>query len=87
MSNDLDEYTIRWLLDRGRPSTALAWAPAHPTCYDQPALGVYKLSARRAGDADPWTPVVKLSEQPYKRTIPGVQQVRRYYDGFGGGLR
>ena len=55
------------------------------TCYDQPALGgVYKLSARRASEADPWTPVVKLSEQPYKRTIPGVQRVRRYYDGFGG---
>ena len=45
---------------------------------------MYKLSARRASDADPWTPVVKLSEQPYKRTIPGVQRVRRYYDGFGG---
>ena len=28
--------------------------------------------------------MVKLSEQPYKRTIPGVQKVRRYYDGFGG---
>ncbi len=42
------------------------------------------LSARRASEADPWTPVVKLSEQPYKRTIPGVQRVRRYYDGFGG---
>ena len=28
--------------------------------------------------------MVKLSEQPYKRTIPGVQRVRRYYDGFGG---
>ena len=40
------------------------------TCYDQPALGgVYKLAARRASETDPWTPVVKLSEQPYKRTI------------------
>ena len=28
--------------------------------------------------------MVNLSEQPYKRTIPGVQRVRRYYDGFGG---
>ena len=27
--------------------------------------------------------MVKLSEQPYKRTIPGIQQVRRYVDESG----
>ena len=27
--------------------------------------------------------MVKLSEQPYKRTIPGIQQVRRYMDASG----
>ena len=44
---------------------------------------MYKLAARRdPGDAG-WTPVVKLSEQPYKRTIPGIQKVRRYVDETG----
>ena len=85
VSNDLDEYTIQSLLDQGAPIDSFGVGTKLATCYDQPALGgVYKLSARRASEADPWTPVVKLSEQPYKRTIPGVQRVRRYYDGFGG---
>lgn len=85
VSNDLDEYTIQSLLDQGAPIDSFGVGTKLATCYDQPALGgVYKLSARRASDAEPWTPVVKLSEQPYKRTIPGVQRVRRYYDGFGG---
>ena len=85
VSNDLDEYTIQSLIDQGAPIDSFGVGTKLATCYDQPALGgVYKLSARRASETDPWTPVVKLSEQPYKRTIPGVQRVRRYYDGFGG---
>ena len=53
------------------------------TCFDQPALsGVYKLSAKRMpGEA--WTPVLKVSEQVYKRTIPGVQDLRRFVDDRG----
>lgn len=71
VSNDLDEYTIQSLLDQGAPIDSFGVGTKLATCYDQPALGgVYKLSARRASDAEPWTPVVKLSEQPYKRTIP-----------------
>lgn len=85
VSNDLDEHTIQSLLDQGAPIDSFGVGTKLATCYDQPALGgVYKLAARRASETDPWTPVVKLSEQPYKRTIPGVQRVRRYYDGFGG---
>ncbi len=85
VSNDLDEYTIQSLIDQGAPIDSFGVGTKLATCYDQPALGgVYKLSARRASEADPWTPVVKLSEQPYKRTIPGGQRVRRYYDGVGG---
>lgn len=85
VSNDLDEYTIQSLLDQGAPIDSFGVGTKLATCYDQPALGcVYKLAARRAEGVEAWTPVVKLSEQPYKRTIPGVQRVRRYYDGFGG---
>lgn len=84
VSNDLDEYTIQSLLDQGAPIDSFGVGTKLATCYDQPALGgVYKLAARRdPGDAA-WTPVMKLSEQPYKRTIPGVQQVRRYFDDAG----
>ncbi len=84
VSNDLDEYTIQSLLDQGAPVDSFGVGTKLATCYDQPALGcVYKLSAHRAGADDPWTPVLKLSEQPYKRTIPGIQQVRRYVDDAG----
>ena len=84
VSNDLDEYTIQSLLDQGAPIDSFGVGTKLATCYDQPALGgVYKLAARRDPGDEGWTPVVKLSEQPYKRTIPGVQQVRRYMDESG----
>ena len=84
VSNDLDEYTIQSLLDQGAPIDSFGVGTKLATCYDQPALGgVYKLCAHRAEGSDTWTPVMKISEQPYKRTIPGVQQVRRYLDEAG----
>ncbi len=84
VSNDLDEYTIQSLLDQGAPIDSFGVGTKLATCYDQPALGcVYKLCAHRARGAESWTPVMKLSEQPYKRTIPGIQQVRRYVDDAG----
>lgn len=84
VSNDLDEYTVQSLLDQGAPLDSFGVGTKLATCYDQPALGcVYKLSARRSSAGEPWTPVVKLSEQPYKRTIPGLQHVRRYVDDQG----
>ena len=84
VSNDLDEYTVQSLLDQGAPLDSFGVGTKLATCYDQPALGcVYKLAARRAAGEDAWTPVVKLSEQPYKRTIPGLQRVRRYMDEHG----
>ncbi|MDY2777110.1 MAG: nicotinate phosphoribosyltransferase [Collinsella sp.] len=84
VSNDLDEHTIQSLLDQGAPIDSFGVGTKLATCFDQPALGgVYKLTARREGPDARWTPVVKLSEQPYKRTIPGVQGVRRYVDADG----
>ena len=84
VSNDLDEYTVQSLLDQGAPLDSFGVGTKLATCYDQPALGcVYKLAARRRAGEDAWTPVVKLSEQPYKRTIPGLQNVRRYEDEHG----
>ena len=84
VSNDLDEHTITSLFNQGAPVDAFGVGTKLATCYDQPALGcVYKLSARRERPGAPWTPVMKFSEQPYKRTIPGVQRVRRYMDAAG----
>ncbi|MFR7669666.1 MAG: hypothetical protein ACLU0O_01855 [Collinsella sp.] len=68
------------LLTRARPS--IAWRGYQARDLLRPAgAGRCVLSARRASEADPWTPV-KLSEQPYKRTIG--RAARAPYDGFGG---
>ncbi len=83
-SNDLDEYTIQSLFAQGAPIDSFGVGTKLATCDPQPSLGgVYKLSATRVHASDPWDPVIKLSEQAYKRTIPGVQHIRRYYDASG----
>ncbi len=83
-SNDLDEYTIQSRFAQGAPIDSFGVGTKLATCDPQPSLGgVYKLSATRETPDDPWDPVIKLSEQAYKRTIPGVQHIRRYYDEAG----
>ena len=81
VSNDLDEYTIQSLFAQGAPIDSFGVGTKLATCDPQPSLGgVYKLSAIRASADEPWRPVIKLSEQAYKRTIPGVQRVLRFFD-------
>ena len=83
LSNDLDEYTISSLNDQGASYTGLGVGTHLAAAYGQPALGgVYKLSAVRE-PGEPWSPRMKLSEQIYKRTIPGVLDTRRYFDAEG----
>jgi len=83
-SNDLDEHTITSLFAQEAPIDSFGVGTKLATCDPQPSLGgVYKLSATRADETDPWKPVIKLSEMAYKRTIPGVQHIRRYYDASG----
>ena len=82
-SNDLDEETIESL--RLQHSEIDAWGVGTRlvTADGQPALGgVYKLSAIQ-GDGGAWRPVLKVSEQPDKTTVPGILGVRRYYDEHG----
>ncbi|SER41228.1 nicotinate phosphoribosyltransferase [Parafannyhessea umbonata] len=84
VSNDLDEYTIQSLLAQGAPIDSFGVGTKLATCDQQPSLGgVYKLSATRATPDAPWEPVIKLSEVAYKRTVPGIQHVMRYFDGSG----
>lgn len=83
-SNDLDEYTVQSLLAQGAPITGWGVGTKLATCFEQPALaGVYKLSAVKDASDKPWRPVVKMSEQAYKLTIPGVLELRRYLDDEG----
>ncbi|MEE8716116.1 MAG: nicotinate phosphoribosyltransferase [Coriobacteriales bacterium] len=83
LSNDLDENLIESLIGQGAQVDAFGVGTKLATCAPQPYLaGVYKMCAKRLPGQD-WQPIMKMSEQVYKRTIPGVQDVRRFYDGQG----
>lgn len=83
-SNDLDEYTIQSLFVQEAPLDAFGVGTKLATCDPQPSLGgVYKLSAFQDAIHATWQPVMKLSEQAFKRTIPGVQQILRFKNAQG----
>lgn len=84
LSNDLDERTIGSILGEGAPATSFGVGTKLATAFDQPTLGgVYKLSATRPDASAPWTKRLKISETAAKLTLPGVLDVRRYYDEGG----
>ncbi len=80
-SNDLDEYEIAALKERGATISVWGVGTRLATAYDQPALGgVYKLAAVKGQDehgTEIWERRVKLSEDPIKASNPGILQVRR----------
>lgn len=79
-SNDLDEHLIQSLKVQDARIDVWGIGTKLVTAYDQPALGaVYKLSAIEKDQE--WQNKIKLSEQAAKMNIPGIQQVRRFYDG------
>ncbi|MEN7550172.1 nicotinate phosphoribosyltransferase [Rapidithrix thailandica] len=81
-SNDLDEYLIASLKDQQDAKIDI-WGVGTKlaSSYDQPALGgVYKIAAIK-DNHDHWEYKIKLSEQKIKISNPGVQQVRRFYQG------
>lgn len=84
LSNDLDEHTIRSILDEGAPVNSWGVGTKLACAFDQPTLGgVYKLSATRAPGEEKWTDRLKISESAAKLTTPGVLDVRRYYSADG----
>lgn len=84
LSNDLDEYTIKSILDSGAQVASWGVGTKLVTAYDQPALGgVYKLAAKRVGDTGEWQPCMKVTGQSSKQTVPGVLDVRRYFHESG----
>ena len=84
LSNDLDEYSIKSIQAEGGIFSGLGVGTKLATAYDQPALGgVYKLSATKNNSESEWQPHMKVSESSQKTTIPGVLNVRRYFDSHG----
>lgn len=81
LSNDLDERTIKSILDEGAPVNAWGVGTKLATAYDQPSLGgVYKLSAIRYARQKEWSARLKISESAAKLTLPGFLNVRRFYN-------
>lgn len=80
-SNDLNELLITELKRNGAKIDVWGVGTQLVTAYDQPALGgVYKLSAIRAHETQPWQYRLKLSEQAVKTSNPGIIQVKRFQD-------
>lgn len=80
-SNELDEFMIEDLKRKGAKISIWGVGTSLVTGKDQPAFdGVYKLSACQ-NEAGEWVDKMKLSDDPMKRTLPGILQVARYFDG------
>jgi nicotinate phosphoribosyltransferase len=78
VSNQLDEYLIKSLLDQNAPIDVFGVGTSIATGQPDAALdGVYKLSEIKG------KPKIKLSENIQKVTLPGKKQVYRYLDENG----
>lgn len=78
VSNQLDEYLIKSLLDQQAPIDVFGIGTSLATGQPDAALdGVYKLSEVNG------EPKIKLSENIQKVTLPGAKQVYRYKDESG----
>ncbi|MEO1514242.1 MAG: nicotinate phosphoribosyltransferase [Bacteroidota bacterium] len=78
-SDSLDEHAIRELKERGARIDGWGVGTQMITGADQVSLGgVYKLAAIQDENGK-WQQRVKLSENPIKTSIPGIQQVRRAF--------
>ncbi|HEX8089476.1 MAG TPA: nicotinate phosphoribosyltransferase [Blastocatellia bacterium] len=79
-TNDLNEYRIADLIERGAAIDSFGVGTELATSYDAPALsGVYKLVALEENGR--MRPRMKLSEE--KATYPGPKQVWRFTDNDG----
>ena len=83
-SGDLDEWLIRSLKSQHARINAWGVGTRLVTADGDPALGgVYKLTAMKGVGEDAWHYKLKLSEQKFKTSIPGVLQVYRCSDENG----
>lgn len=78
-SNDLDEYQIKTLKEKGATINIWGVGTRLATAYGDPALGgVYKLAAVQ-NEKGEWENRIKRSEEIIKVTNPGLLQVWRGY--------
>ena len=78
VSNQLDEFLIKSLLDQGAPINAFGVGTNLVTGQQNPSLdGVYKLSSLNG------EPRLKISENVTKTSLPGIKKVVRYTDPEG----
>lgn len=79
-SSDLDENVIRKLKQAGAKIDIWGVGTRMVTGYEQPALGgVYKLVALQDTQQQ-WQYRLKHSDDPDKRSVPGVHSVQRLFD-------
>lgn len=85
VSNSIDEYLVKSLLDQGAPIDSFGIGERLITSKSEPVFGgVYKLSAVEKNGV--FEPRIKLSENIEKTTHPGFKELWRLYDkntGFG----
>ena len=82
VSNALDEFLIKDLLDQGACIDAFGVGDKLITAQSQPNFGgVYKLAAVENGGEI--VPKIKISENSEKITNPGFKKVYRIFDGDG----
>lgn len=80
-SNDLNEFSIQQLKEKGAKITVWGVGTKLATAYEQPALGgVYKLAAIRDPGGE-WAYKLKLSNEAIKVSNPGILQIRRFGAG------
>lgn len=78
-SGGLDEYSIQKIKSCGAPIDGWGVGTKVVTCDDQPSLNViYKLTAVQNAHGE-WEYKAKISDEAEKSTLPGIQQVRRFY--------
>ncbi len=75
-SNQLDEYIIKSLIEQNAPIDAFGVGTSLITGQKDAALdGVYKISMVQNN------PVIKLSDDVSKVTLPGIKKIIRYFNG------
>lgn len=83
-SSDLDEYTIADLKQQGARIDVWGVGTKLITGYDHPAMGgVYKLAAASGLDGE-LRPKLKVSENVWKITNPGMKKIARLYSNGDG---
>lgn len=82
ISNSLDEYTIRSILDQGGQVSSFGVGERLITSKSEPVFGaVYKLCAVEENGV--MASRIKISETPEKITNPGLKDVYRIFDETG----